>query len=317
MTEVTADISPQELVTMQQKALHSDEMREQGQYVKEALRSYEIAKDEKSEATKAVDEQELNLEEISCRECETQEEKVAHSDEVLAEGLKLKELKNALRMKSEVCSARKKEYEEQVAKLLNMSLEDALRTDPQMKLPFGSTDTVDVDSPVSDLQNLSKSTIQKLKSAGIERIPDLGALIRGENPEYPDGPISIKGMNKLAVDMVVQAYERYRSGDVSVAQEPSRPPEVEPAKEEKSKGKKPKKPKVEPEAAKEDAPPVQEAGDVPVRAKILIEVGDGYPSAGSVVDGVLQSDQSFVTNKKEVYNPNEFEVVEKLETVAP
>lgn len=99
--------------------------------------------------------------------------------------------------KSKAKSA-KEHLESLQAELSNLISEGPKKPDPQQELPFGNDDWKTV--PVSDVLTLSEKQMDKLDAAGALTVGEFERLRAGQNPDYPNGLLSVKGFGQATID---------------------------------------------------------------------------------------------------------------------
>ena len=102
--------------------------------------------------------------------------------------------------KSKAKSA-KEHLESLQAELSNLISEGPKKPDPQQELPFGEFEAdawkrVDL----KEVLSLTEKQIEKLDAAGAMTVGEFERLRAGQNPDYPNGLLSVKGFGQATID---------------------------------------------------------------------------------------------------------------------
>lgn len=267
-----------------------------------------------------------------------QSQSLARIAEIREKKHEIDELDKAIKGKEAALKELRNERKEAEIELYALIEQKTPKPTAQIKLPLGATDKEDVDSPL-DVLEISGVVVRRLQSVGIERVPDVGRLIRGELDKFPGGPTDIEGITDTARDQLVSSYNAWKAGAVakstakpaafkakaepeyedvngSVGPAGKVPAKVEPKAAVKKKSKKASaRPVAGPPPAEEDLPvaphgvPNDQDLNADSKARILKELEGSGAAVGDVIDGLyMDADNSFVTDTF-LFQEGEFELV--------
>jgi len=91
---------------------------------------------------------------------------------------------------------------EEVTALLTNTTPAPARTE-QLRMPFGVADM-----PLSALK-LKKSVLTMLATSGIERVPQLVAIVSGKDSDYPNGLLSVDGIKEPTAKGIQKSLQDY------------------------------------------------------------------------------------------------------------